>query len=287
MPTGFLETSNGHILMNGVGTDFWSTADQGHFVYKQLSGDGAITARVESLTATDAWAKAGVMIRQTLDPSSTWALALASPGHGAHFQARLTLSASAVSDTSLTNLPTEQTSAQIPLWVKLERKGDQLSAYYATGETPTTWIANPWNPQTIAMSAQVYIGLAVTAHTTTGAVTQAEFSNVATTGNVTGQWQSVSLGVDQPTGNVPDTLYVTLEDSGGRKATAVNSDPYAVTVNAWTQWDIPLSAFSSASVKTDSIKKMTIGIGDKTRPASKATGLIYIDDIAFGRPAAK
>ena len=84
---------------------------------------------------------------------------------------------------------------------------------------------------------------------------------------------------------MPDTLYVTLEDSGGRKATVVNTDPYAVAAGVWTPWSIPLSTFTSGGVKTNSIKKMTIGVGDSAKPASKATGLIYIDDIAYGRPA--
>jgi hypothetical protein len=285
-PAGWLELSSDHFLMNGVGTDIYGTADQGRFVYKQLTGDGTVVARVDRLgnTNTNGWAKAGVMIRQSLDAGSTWAFALASPANGTHLQARLTAGAGATSDTVLT-LPTTQTTAQIPLWVKLERKGDQFTASYAMGETPTTWIANPWNPQTISMNAQVYIGLAVTSHAA-GVVTQAEFSNVTTTGNVTGQWQSASLGIDQPAGNMPDTLYLAVEDSSGHKATAINTDAYAVLAGVWTQWSIPLSTLTSAGVKTNSIKKMVIGVGDKTKPASGATGLIYIDDIGFGRPPA-
>ncbi len=58
-----------------------------------------------------------------------------------------------------------------------------------------------------------------------------------------------------------------------------HSDPYALTTGAWTAWDIALSDLSSKGVKTDSIKKMTIGIGDRDKPASGATGLVYIDDI--------
>jgi hypothetical protein len=286
-PVGFVQLSPSHILMNGVGTDIYGTADQGRFVYKQLSGDGSIVARVVRLDNTDPWAKAAVMIRRSLDAGSPWALALASPSNGARFQARLTIGGGATSDTTLnstaTPLPPEQMTAQIPLWLKLERKGDLFSVYYATGETPTDWIPNPWNPQTIIMGDPVYIGLAVTSHAA-GVVTQAEFTDIATTGNVTGGWESVSLGIEQPAGNLPDAFYVGVEDTGGRKATVVHSDPLAVAIGTWTPWNIPLSAFTSAGVKTDSIKKMVIGVGDPAKPASKAAGLIYIDDIAFGRP---
>ncbi len=144
-PIGFVQTANGHILMNGMGTDIWGTADQGRFVYKQLTGDGSIVARVERLDATDPWAKAGVMIRRTLDAGSAWALAMASPANGVHFQARLTMSVAATSDTTLT-LPTAQTTAQIPLWIKLERKGDLFNVYYATGENPHDLGGEPVEP---------------------------------------------------------------------------------------------------------------------------------------------
>jgi hypothetical protein len=281
-PIGFLQISPNHFLMNGTGTDIFGTADQGRFVYKQLSGDGSIIARVDRLDNTNAWANAGVMIRGTLDPAATWAYVIWAPENGARFRARLTITGSATSDTPVAT--DDQKAVRPPAWVKIERKGDQFFGYYAMGETVTTWTPMVWNPQTILMSPDVYIGLAVTSHAA-GLVTQAEFSGVATTGKVTGEWQSVSLGIEQPVGNVPETLYVTLEDSTGRKATVANVDPYAIGAGAWTPWNILLSEFSSAGVKTDRIKRMTIGLGDKTKAASGASGLIYIDDIEYGRPA--
>ncbi len=280
-PVGFLELSSSHILMNGIGTDIFGTTDQGRFVYKQLTGDGTIIARVDRLDNTDAWAKAAVMIRSTLDATSAWAMVAYAQTNGARYQARLTLGGGATSDTSVST--DEQKAVRIPAWIKIERKGDQFLGYYATDAAGKVWKPMVWNPQTISMGANVYIGLAVTSHAA-ASVTQAEFSNVATTGNVTGQWQSTSLGIEQPAGNVPDALYLTLEDSGGRKATVVNTDPYAAAAGAWTPWSIPLSSFASGGVKTNSIRKMTIGVGDKAKPASGATGLIYIDDIAYGRP---
>ena len=69
----FLETSPGTIIMNGTGTDIWNTSDEFRFAYKQLKGNGSIVARVDSVANTDTWAKAGVMIRETLDAGSTHA----------------------------------------------------------------------------------------------------------------------------------------------------------------------------------------------------------------------
>ncbi len=53
----------------------------------QLSGDGEITARVDSLTPTDPWTKAGVMIRETLNANSRFAYTLVSAGNGVSFPA--------------------------------------------------------------------------------------------------------------------------------------------------------------------------------------------------------
>jgi len=71
---------------NGGGSDIWNTSDQFHFTYYRLTGDGSLVTRVVSLQNTDAWAKAGVMIRASLDPSSTFADVMITPGNGACFQ---------------------------------------------------------------------------------------------------------------------------------------------------------------------------------------------------------
>ncbi len=284
VPIGFLELSPTHILMNGTGVDIFNSPDEGRFVYKQLSGDGTIVARVDRIGATDPWAKAGVMIRQSLDANSKWAMSVYAPGNGFRFQTRTAPAGSGASDSTIATA--EQIAVRAPVWIKLERKGDQFNAYYATDEAPTTWIASPWNPQTLPLVPNVYIGLAVTSHAAS-VVTQAEFSNITATGSVTGDWQSVSLGVEQPAGNLPDALYVTIEDSRGHQAKVPYSDPYALTTGAWTAWDIPLSDLRSAGVQTDSITKMTIGIGDRDKPASGAAGLLFIDDIRCGRSTAE
>ncbi len=279
-PIGLLQVSDSHIVMNGTGNDIWGTSDQGRFVYKQLTGNGSIVARVESIDNTDGWAKAGVMIRQSLDADSAWAFALVSAANGTHFQARPTAAGTAVSDTPLT-LPAEQTAVRAPAWVKLERTGNTFNVYYATDEAGTAWVANPWNPQTITMTGPVYIGVAVTSHDA-AEVAQGEFTNIATTGSVTGQWQSASLGVDQLDGNGPDTLYVTVEDSAGKKATIAHPSPAAIGVGSWKQWTIPLSDVSAAGVNTSSVKKLYIGVGDKTKPSRNSEGILYIDDVAYG-----
>jgi hypothetical protein len=282
-PAAFMEISPGNILMSGTGTDIWNTADQGRFAYKQLSGDGSITAKVEGLSNTDPWAKAGVMIRESVSEGSSWAYIVYAGTNGIHYQARLSTGASATSDTTLTNLPTDQTGARAPAWVRVERKGNQFNGYYATDVAGSAWKPMAWNPQTITMAATVTVGLAVTSHSA-GRVCGAHFSSVSTAGNVSGTWQTADWGVAQPTtGNSPATIYLVVQDSAARSKMVSYPDPVAAATGVWQAWNIPLSEIRSSGVDLASIKKLVIGVGDRSAPKAGSAGKLYIDDIRLTR----
>ncbi len=187
--------------------------------------------------------------------------------------------AAAISDTTVATA--EQMALQTPVWVKIERLGTACNGYYSTDGVK--WTAMAWNPQTINMVASpVYIGLAVTSHNA-AALTTAEFSGVATTGTVAGSWESQAIGVAQPS-NTPGQLYVMVQDSAGKSKVVNHPDPSATTTAGWRPWQIPLSEFTAAGVKTTSVKKMVIGVGDRASPKADGAGMLYIDDIGFGRP---
>ena len=99
---------------------------------------------------------------------------------------------------------------------------------------------------------------------------------------------TLTLYVRGQAGNGPEKLYVSLEDSSGKAATGVNSNPKAALVAEWTEWRIPLQNFSG--VNAARIKKMVIGLGDRASPKKGGAGLIYIDDIHVAKskpPTAK
>jgi len=77
--------------------------------------------------------------------------------------------------------------------------------------------------------------------------------------------------------NDPGVLYVTLEDSAGKSATASYGDDTAVKSGTWLQWNIPLSRFGG--VNPAKIKKMTVGVGNRAQPTPGGAGRIYIDDL--------
>ncbi|MCK0146239.1 PKD domain-containing protein, partial [Arenibacter sp. F26102] len=58
---------NGRFEVNASGADIFGSADEFHYVYQELQGDGEIIAQLMSLEQTNGWAKAGVMMRSDLD----------------------------------------------------------------------------------------------------------------------------------------------------------------------------------------------------------------------------
>jgi hypothetical protein len=199
------------------------------------------------------------------------------PGNGCRFQARTGTPANAVGDDAV--VTAEQIAISAPYWVKIERSGDVFRGFYSADGT--AWTAMSWNPQTILMQANTYIGLAVTSRSA-GNPTTVVFSGVASSGNVTGQWQNTAIGVEQPS-NDPALLYIAVEDGTGRVKTVNHPDETAVGMAAWLPWEVPLSTFSSAGVDVTDVKKMYIGVGDRDNPAPGGAGRLYIDDIQLSR----
>lgn len=90
------------------------------------------------------------------------------------------------------------------------------------------------------MTAEVYVGFALTSHDVAVAG-EAVFSNVTITGAVGPQWASQDIGM---TSNAPEPLYVAVSNATGAPAVVIHDDPAAATIDTWTEWAIPLQAFS-------------------------------------------
>ncbi len=276
-PTGLLEEPAGTYTMSASGVDIWDQADEFRYAWKQLSGAGTISAQVLSVQNTDPWAKAGVMIRETLDPGSKFAFVCVTPGNGLRFQGRLTTGASATSDTSV--VTPEQTAITAPYWVKLERDAaGNFNGYYSSDGV--SWQTMTWNPQRISMPSNVYIGLALTSHSS-GVTCTAEFSNVQTTGTVTPMiWTQEAIGVTMAA-NDAEPMYVALNGN----AVVFHDNPNAALIDTWTEWNIDLQAFADQGVNLANVNTIAIGFGDKKNPQPGGSGTAYFDDIRLYRLA--
>jgi len=276
---GFIETSPGNITMGAAGADVWDMSDEFTFAYKPLNGNGSITVRVDSLGNTDPWAKAGVMIRDSLNVDAKNAMAYVTASGRVGWQYRQ-LTAGGSSSTR-----SDEGVITLPYWVRLTRTGDTITAEHSADGTtwePVIETANPDEPSSleIPMHSSIFIGLALTSHSS-GVTTTADFAEASTSGGATGAWEFVEIGVDHML-NDPDTLYVALQDTAGR--TGVVTYPDGTLLGDWTAWEIPLTEFSDQGVNVAGIKKMMIGAGDRDNPTAAGTGMVLIDNIGIGHP---
>jgi hypothetical protein len=85
--------------------------------------------------------------------------------------------------------------------------------------------------------------------------------------------------------NTAAPLYVAVEDASKKIGVAVHPDLAVVTSMKWVQWKIPFRVFTDAGVNMARVKKMYIGVGDKTNPAKGGAGRIFIDDIGVAQSA--
>jgi hypothetical protein len=274
----FIEGPVGTYTITATGADIAGTADQFHYAFVTLNGVGTIEARILSVANTDQWAKAGVMIRETLDAGSKFAAVYITPGMGCRFQMRSDTDIAVTSDTSIATA--EQIAITAPYWVKLERGvAGNFKAYYSSNGT--TWQAMAWNPQNISMNTNVYIGLALTAHNAS-ATCQAQYSNVRMTGSVGTQWTSQDIGIES---NSPEQLYVAVSNAAGSPAVVVHDDVNAAITDIWTEWVIPLQVFADQGINLTNVDRIAIGLGTKgnmTIPGG--SGKMYFDDIRLYRP---
>ncbi len=112
-------------------------------------------------------------------------------------------------------------------------------------------------------------------------------SQIAWHSKVGNDWQTpaswgTALVAAPGAGPSSDRVYVTVQDSSNGSATVTYPGPEIMRAS-WTEWRIPLSAFSSAGVKLTAVKKLTIGVGDKANPKAGGTGKLFIDDIQVGK----
>ena len=121
--SGTLTLASGGYDYSGGGTNLGGTSDQFAFGYTERTGDFDFQVRVQSLSLSDVWAKAGLMARETLTANSRFAAAIATPSiGGAFFQSRATTGGSAATAGSYpVNYPN--------MYLRLKRVGSVFTGY--------------------------------------------------------------------------------------------------------------------------------------------------------------
>ena len=227
--------------VTGSGWDIWEANDGFQFLYRPLTGDGSLTARVVSENVTypggadqnpTCWAadnshqqpcisvsKAGVMFRPNLtDVSPVDAMVGVTQGNGSEFIYRKTAGAGTAAAAPADSL-------SVPYWVRLTRRGNDITA--ETSPNGTSWTQRG-DTQTIAMGSTIYVGLASSAvyqlDTATNQrikVNTATFDNVAFSTPPTAVADSYSVNED-----------TTLTVDAGTGVLANDSDPEGAVLTA-------------------------------------------------------
>ncbi|AWB45793.1 hypothetical protein DCC85_17435 [Paenibacillus sp. CAA11] len=140
--------SNKQFTLSSSSTDIWGRADRLNFVYKPVEGDAEIVVQVRSTDRMDGWAKAGIMIRESLDNQAKHADMMLTQGNGATFQYRTAAAGSTVDQTA---------DASVPRWLKLSRKGNTFTGLVSSDGKRWQKVGSVQIP----MSRQVYIGMAL------------------------------------------------------------------------------------------------------------------------------
>jgi hypothetical protein len=151
--------------MTGAGSNMWEAHDEFQFVWKKLSGDFLIRARLRFISdGVVPHRKIGVIIRQSLAPDSPY-VDIAVHGDG--------LASMQVRDESGGDTVQYMASIAAANVVQLQRKGNKYTMHVAwDGDTFTS-------PREVELDLgdEVYVGLFICSHDA-GVVEEAEFDNV-------------------------------------------------------------------------------------------------------------
>jgi hypothetical protein len=161
------DNSTGQYKITGSGADIWAKADEFHYVWREMSGNFAVSATAKFLTEGIGHRKAAIMLRKNLDTDSPFVhLAIHGDGTPA-VQFRNTKA----DNTNTVDFPVEGPGT----WkLKLVRQGGNITVWIAKDGGPLRELGHTPNQ----LGSPILLGLAVSSHTRE-AVNTVLFSDVS------------------------------------------------------------------------------------------------------------
>lgn len=152
--TAEFDAATGQYRITGSGSDIWGQSDQFHYVWREMSGNFAVTATAKFLTEGIGHRKAVIMLRQSLAPDSPF-VQLAIHGDGTPaVQFRNTKS----DNTNTVDFPLEGPGT----WqLKLLREGTTITVWMAKDGAALRELGHTMNH----LGNPVLVGLGVSSHT--------------------------------------------------------------------------------------------------------------------------
>jgi fibronectin type 3 domain-containing protein/regulation of enolase protein 1 (concanavalin A-like superfamily) len=158
------------------GTNIWDTSDQFRFVYKQYSGDFDVKVQIIGVNEPAAVnALVGLMARESLAANSANVFMRTYGQNGGTFKlgVRSTTGGTTTSNSGVGN------GSYPNVWVRLARVGNTFTGYYSANGVNWTVVSTA----NVAMSANVFVGMAVTSRSTSNLAT-AQFRSFGNTSGV-------------------------------------------------------------------------------------------------------
>jgi RHS repeat-associated protein len=165
--------------LSGSGSDIWGTSDQFHYVSQNLSSGGSLSAHVETETNTNAWAKAGLMIRASNAANAAYYAVYVTPGNGISVQYRDSTGGTAA-------FQVQTVSGATPAYLQVNRNiGTGGTTYTAATSTDgKTWTTISGSSRTMSnLTGTLLLGLVVCSHNA-GTLLTATFDQITTTPTV-------------------------------------------------------------------------------------------------------
>jgi regulation of enolase protein 1 (concanavalin A-like superfamily) len=207
---GRTEIAGDAIMVQGIG-DVAFDADAFHFTYRALRGDGSIVARLADHTGgtarDDFWPKAGIMIRDSLEPQAANALLFIVDNavfQGAVFQERRTTAA----ETSVIGA---RSAAVAPYWLRLERSGTTVRGFASPDGADWALVGTA----TVSLGQDVLVGLAVASGERDGILTlEAVYDGVEVEGQPGGRPAPSPTPQPEPNPGPRTSTTYTVDQSG-------------------------------------------------------------------------
>lgn len=176
---------HGTVIVRGQGSGLGGTNDSFHFEYRKVTGDFTFKGRISNIVGAHL-NNTGLMMRETLDGSSAAVtMVLGSVG------GRIAEMGTRSSGGGSMNWVTGNKFTWLPVWFKLQRKGNTFTGYQSSDGV--TWFTV--GTSTVNMASTYYVGLAASSGDTAGNSTETTtFDNLSIDAPLVPGWWDIDIG---------------------------------------------------------------------------------------------
>jgi hypothetical protein len=218
------EYVSGGFRVQSSGTNVVTGSDSFHFVYKEVDGESEIVARISRVQFTDPWARAGLMMRESLSPGSrnVFFSVTAARGGVCHWREQT----GEDSNISLDGL------MSVPCWLKLRRDDEVFSAFKSSNGKSWSLVERI----NMRSSSRMFVGMAAVSMRE-GVMSQSVFEQVEEASSLRNRWFVPE--VELQSGSTQMGYVASMDDASVRFDVAARRDPISSASVATVRFQPP------------------------------------------------